>query len=300
VRQTGTPTAAAVLALALAWSLPAAQAGEGGGSSYNGGVENFMAGAAPPPGFYVLEYGNVYRARTLKDNAGDDVPLPTFKVGAIAAATRFVWSTATKVGAGSVVWHAIVPVVNLEVAVPGASQRKTGVGDLTFGPGLAFHHSASLHSVLALDFVAPVGSYRKGDLANIGRNHWSLQPLVTVSTIAPAGFNGDLKLTFNFNGRNTDTAYRSGAEVYLDYSAGWGLGNGWVLGLGGYAMRQLADDKRSGASLPGSKGAAFAIGPSLKYDNGKGWFITAKWQREMSVRNRPEGDALWIKSTIPF
>lgn len=298
MRKMGTPIAAAVLALACI--VPAAQAGEGGGSSYNGGVENFMTGAAPPPGFYVLEYGNVYRARTLKDNAGDDVPLPTFKVGAVAAATRFVWSTPTAIGGGNVIWHAIVPIVNLDVEVPGASQNKTGLGDVTFGPALSFHHSPNLHSVLALDFVAPVGSYRKGDLANIGRNYWSVQPLYTMSHLDRAGLNADFKLTFNFSRRNSHTDYRSGNEVYLDYSAGWGMGNGWVLGVGGYAMRQFSDDESAGVSLPGSRGQAFAIGPSLKYDNGKGWFITAKWQREMSVRNRPEGSALWIKSTVPF
>ncbi|OOG37140.1 hypothetical protein B0B52_18445 [Polaromonas sp. A23] len=294
----GTPTAVAVLALACIAT--AAEAGEGGGSSYNGGVENFLVGAAPPPGFYVLEYGNVYRANKLKDNAGNDVPLPTFKVGATAAATRFVWSTPTTFAGGNLVLHAIVPLVDLEVKVPGASQKKTGLGDITFGPGLAFHHSPNLHSVAAVDFVAPTGSYNRGDLANIGRNYWSLQPLYTMSYIDAKGFNGDFKLTFNLNRRNTDTNYRSGAEAYLDYSAGWGLGNGWVLGVGGYAMQQLTNDKRAGVSLPGTKGEAFAIGPSVKYDNGKGWFITAKWQREMSVRNRPEGSALWIKTIIPF
>lgn len=298
MKKMGTPTAVAVLALACI--VTGAEAGEGGGSSYNGGVENFLVGAAPPPGFYVLEYGNVYNARKLKDNAGNDVPLPTFKVDAIAAATRFVWSTPTTVAGGSLLMHAIVPLVKLEVEVPGASQSKTGLGDIAFGPGLAFHHSPNLHSVVALDFVAPTGSYRKGDLANIGRNYWSVQPLYTMSYIDKAGFNGDFKLTFNLNGRNTDTDYRSGDEVYLDYSAGWGLGNGWVLGVGGYAMRQLSNDKSGGVSVPDSKGAAFAIGPSLKYDNGKGWFITAKLQREMSVRNRPEGNALWIKTIIPF
>lgn len=298
MRKMGTP--AAVAALVLACIAPAAQAGEGGGSSYNGGVENYLTGAAPPPGFHVVEYGNVYHASKLKDDAGNDVPLPTFKVAAVAAATRFVWSTPTTIAGGNVVWHAIVPLVNLEVEVPGASQSKSGLGDITFGPALAFHHSPKLHSVVALDFVAPTGSYHKGDLANIGRNYWSVQPLYTMSYIDPAGFNGDFKLTFNFNRRNSDTDYRSGDEVYLDYSAGWGLGKGWVLGVGGYAMRQLTDDQSAGVSLPGSRGSAFAIGPSVKYDNGKGWFITAKWQREMSVRNRPEGDALWIKTVIPF
>lgn len=276
------------------------QAGEGGGSSYNGGVENFLVGAAPPPGFYVLSYGNVYRADTLKDGRGNDVPLPEFKVSANALATRFVWSTPTSVAGGNVVWHAIVPLVDLKVQVPGLSQKKAGIGDITFGPGLAFHHSPKLHSVVALDLVAPTGGYNRSDLTNIGRNYWSVQPLYTVSYIDPTGFNGDFKLTGNFNQRNKDTDYKSGSELYLDYSAGWGLGNGWVLGVGGYAMRQLSNDTQAGVSLPDSKGEAFAIGPSVKYDNGKGWFITAKLQREMSVKNRPQGHALWIKTIIPF
>lgn len=290
-----------VIAAAVIFSaISGAQAGEGGGSSYNGGVENFLAGAAPPPGFYVLSYGNVYRANTLKDGKGNDVPLPEFKVEANAVATRFVWSTPTSVAGGNVMLHAIVPLVDLKVQVPGLSQHKTGIGDITFGPGLAIHHSPQLHSVVGLDFVAPVGNYNKNNIANIGRNYWSMQPIYTVSYINPAGFNGDFKLTGNFNQRNKDTNYKSGTEVYLDYSAGWGLGNGWVLGVGGYAMRQLTNDKQAGASLPDSKGAAFAIGPSLKYDNGKGWFITAKLQREMSVKNRPEGNAVMIKTIIPF
>jgi hypothetical protein len=298
MRQLGMPAAAA--AMAMVCVAPAAQAGEGGGSSYPGGVENFLTGAAPPPGFYVLEYGQVYRADKLKDGSGKDVPLPVFKVAANALATRFVWSMPTMVAGGNVLLHAIVPLVDLKVEVPGLSQRKSGLGDITFGPAVAFHHSPSLHSVLALDFVAPVGGYDKSNLTNIGRNYWSIQPLVSVSRIDPAGFNGDFKLTFNVNQRNGDTAYRSGNEVYLDYAAGWGLANGWVLGAGGYAMRQLTSDTQGGVTLANSKGAAFAIGPSLKYDNGKGWFITAKWTREMSVRNRPEGSALWIKTILPF
>jgi hypothetical protein len=292
------PTAA--VAMAMVCVAPAAQAGEGGGSSYPGGVENFLTGAAPPPGFYVLEYVNVYRADKLKDGSGNDVPLPVFKVAANALATRFVWSTPTMVAGGNLMLHAIVPVADLKVEVPGLSQRRSGLGDITFGPAVGFHHSPSLHSVLGLDFVAPTGRYDQNDLANIGRNYWSLQPVLTMSQIDPAGFNADFKLTFNFSQRNKDTDYRSGNEVYLDYAAGWGLGNGWVLGAGGFAMRQLSDDTSAGASVPDSKGAAFAIGPSLKYDDGKGWFITAKWTREMSVRNRPEGSALWIKTILPF
>jgi hypothetical protein len=277
-----------------------ALAGEGGGSSYNGGVENFVVGAAPPPGFYVLEYGNVYSADTLKDGSGNTIPVPGFKVNAVAAATRFVWSTNEKMLGGSLVWHAIVPLVDLSVSAAGASQRKTGIGDITFGPGVAFHHSPSLHSVIALDFVAPTGEYDKINLTNIGRNYWSLQPLFAMSQIDPNGFNWDFKATLNLAGTNTATNYRSGNELYVDYSAGVGLGNGWTIGVGGYWMQQLSADSSNGVEVANSLTKAFAIGPSVKYDNGKGWFITAKLQQEMAVVGRTQGSALWIKSTIPF
>lgn len=291
---------AAAAALALAGLAPIVNAAEGGGSSYPGGVENYLTGAAPPPGFYVVEYLNVYRANTLKDGSGNDVPLPTFGVSANVAATRLVWSTKTEIAGGNVVWHSIIPLVNLKVEVPGQSQTRSGLGDITFGPAIAFHHSPAVHSVAAIDLVAPTGRYDKNDLANIGRNYWSLQPVYTVSRIDPAGFNGDFKLTFNFTQKNKDTDYKSGNEVYLDYAAGWGTGNGWVLGVGGYAMRQLGDDSQAGQSLANSRGAALAVGPSIKYDNGKGWFITAKLSRETGVKNRPQGNALWIKTLIPF
>ncbi|MDP2072799.1 transporter [Hydrogenophaga sp.] len=276
------------------------QATEGGGSTYNPGVENFLVGAAPPPGFYVLEYLTHYRANKVMDSNGNVATPPDFKLRATAAATRFVWSTPTQVAGGNLVMHAIVPLVNLKVSVGAFSQSKTGLGDITFGPGIAYHHSPALHSVVGLDFVAPTGRYKSTDPVNIGRNYWSLQPLYTMSYINPNGFNGDFKATLNINGKNSATQYKSGDEFILDYSAGYGLGNGWVVGVGGYVYEQLNDDKQNGASLANSKASSFAIGPSLKYDNGKGWFITAKLQKESNAKNRPEGTALWIKTMIPF
>lgn len=288
------------IAAALAVVAGTAAATEGGGSTYNPGVENFLTGAAPPPGFYVLEYITHYRADRLNDNSGNSA-VPGFSLRATAAATRLVWSTDTRIAGGNLTLHTILPLVSLKAAIPGLfSQSKSGLGDITFGPGIAFHHSPQLHSVLAVDFVAPTGRYKATDPVNIGRNYWSVQPLYTMSYIDPTGFNGDFKATLNLNSKNNDTKYRSGDEFILDYSAGWGIGSGWTLGAGGYWYQQLSDDKANGAKVPGNKASGFAIGPSLKYDNGKGWFITAKLQKETSARNRPEGTALWIKTSIPF
>ncbi|HDS1818171.1 TPA: transporter, partial [Pseudomonas putida] len=47
-------------------------------------------------------------------------------------------------------------------------------------------------------------------------------------------------------------------------------------------------------------GRSFAIGPSIKYSGEGGWFVTAKWSKETEVRNRAQGDAYWVKLTLPF
>ncbi len=43
-----------------------------------------------------------------------------------------------------------------------------------------------------------------------------------------------------------------------------------------------------------------ALGPSLKYDSGKGWFVTAKLQREFDVRHRPQGEQVHVKAVLPL
>ena len=77
-------------------------------------------------------------------------------------------------------------------------------------------------------------------------------------------------------------------------------GLGWTAGVGGYYYQQLSSDKQSGATLANSKGKAFAIGPSVKYDSGKGWFVTLKWQKETMSENRAQGNAFWMKAVFPL
>ena len=295
------PKTSRLAALALASTLGAAAfATEGGGSTYPLGTENFVAGAAPPPGLYVLEYVNYYTTSRVNDGQGNAVPIPGFKVRAAAAATRVIWITPQQALGGHVAAHAIFPLVDLSVRAGGASDSRTGLGDVTVGGSVAWHHSPQLHSVLGLDAVLPTGAYDRTRQANIGRNYLSLQPLGVLTWMDPSGFNGDVKATLNFNRTNSDTNYRSGREFIVDYAAGWGLGNGWVVGVGGYVYRQWSDDKVGGVSLAGSRGRSQSIGPSVRYANGKGWLITAKVEKEFGVRNRAQGSQFWLKTTIPF
>lgn len=283
----------------LAFFLPAAQATEGGGSSYPMGADNYMTGAMPPPGFYAQIFAERYRADRLLDNRGKSA-LDDFHLSADVIAPRLIWVTEQKVLDGALAFHLNVPLVDLRVDVNGQHQKKTGMGDIIFGPALGYHYSDKFHAIYALDIFAPTGRYDRGDLANIGRNYWAFEPVAAFSYVDPAGVNADIKIMYDFNLRNSATDYRSGQELHADYSLGWGLGNGWIIGAGGYVYRQTTDDRQDGDRVADNKGRAVAIGPSVKYASDSGWFVTAKWQKESQVRNRPEGEAYWVKLTIPL
>ncbi|MFJ3524779.1 transporter [Pseudomonas sp. NPDC090203] len=285
--------------LALLGLCCGAHASEGGGSSYPMGAENYMSGAMPPPGFYGQLFVNHYEADNLRGNDGKKLPVD-FQVRANAITPRLIWVTDQTLLGGSLAMHAIVPLVDLKVSLNGQSQSKQGLGDVIFGTALGFHHSDKLHSIVSLDFIAPTGRYDRDDLTNIGRNYWVFEPVYALSYIDPDGLNVDTKIMYDFNRRNPDTDYRSGQELHVDYAVGWGLGNGWVLGVGGYMLRQTTDDRQDGHTIEDNKGRAFAIGPSVKYTSKDGWFLTAKWESETQVRNRAQGDAYWLKLTVPF
>lgn len=277
-----------------------AQATEGGTSLYPNGVEGFMTGALPPPGVYGMVYGNHYSADHVNDNNGNNLNIPGFNVAVNVITGRLAWVTGTKVMGGDLVGHVIVPMINLDVSVPGASQSKSGIGDITTGLGVGYHHSPNLHSIVGVDFILPTGGYTKGDIANIGKNHWGFEPVYALSYVDPKGFNGDIKFGYMFNGHNDATGYTSGQEFHFDYAAGWGLGNGWTVGVGGYVYMQVTDDTQAGVTVANNKGRAMSMGPNIKYDSGKGWFATVKWEKEFDVVNRPQGDALWFKVVAPL
>lgn len=276
-----------------------AQATENGGSSYPMGAENYMSGAMPPPGLYAIVYASHYDADSLRGNDGEKLSVD-FRVRASSIDPRFIWVSDQQILGGSLAFHTIMPLVDLKVEVNGQSQSKQGLGDVTFGTALGYHLSDKLHAIVALDVMAPTGEYDRHDIANIGRNYWDIQPVLALSYIDPEGLNADAKIMYDFNLKNHATDYTSGQELHVDYSIGWGLGNNWVVGVGGYIYQQTTDDRQNGERVENNKGHALAIGPSIKYTNRKGWFITAKWQQESNVRNRAEGDAYWLKLTMPY
>lgn len=276
-----------------------ASATEGGGSMYPPGVESWMSGAMPPPGFYGVVYAQNYRADVLRGNDGGKLPVD-FDLEANVVAPRFIWVTNHQVVGGQLAFHTIIPLVDLRVSMAGVNDRKQGLGDITFGPGLGYHYSQNFHVVYGVDFYAPTGRYDRNDLANLGRNYWTAQAVIAMTYADPHGLNADAKVMYGINAKNRDTDYKSGQEFIVDYAVGWAVAPGWVAGVGGYYYQQTTDDYLGGDRVSDNKGKSFAIGPAIKYSSSNGWSLAAKWQREDYVKNRPDGDAFWLKLAFAY
>jgi hypothetical protein len=287
-----------LFALALVSGCGIAHATEGGGLGvYPDGLENFMSGALPPPGVYGMAYAGSLRYVSVRDGAGKRVEPPNFGVRVNVVAPRVVWVTGQSVLGGQLALHVVAPLLDVDMHAGAGRWTSRGLGDMTFGAALGYHASPDLHYLLALDVVAPTGRYDRADPSSPGKNIWTVQPVVAVSRVQASGWNVDVKATYDINRVNHDTGTRSGQALHADYALGWGVGNGWVLGIGGHGYQQVTQDTGPGAA---GKARAFAVGPSLKYDAGTGWFLTAKLQREFSVRNRPQGEQLYVKAVFPL
>jgi hypothetical protein len=270
---------------------------EGGGGAYPNGAEDFMSGAVPPPGTYFLDYLTYYKADKLKDGSGNSSP---FDLKVTANVFRLLHVTNYKILGGFWGVQMFVPILNVDVTVPGRSQSKTGLGDIIVDPFILSWHWKNFHLVTGLDIYIPTGEFNKNNLANPGRNYWTFEPVVGATFISDSGFEVSGKFMYDFNTKNDDTEYKSGQEFHFDYTIAQKFGN-FSVGLGGYYYKQMTNDKLNGVKVDpdGFKGQVFAFGPQVKYDYKNMSFIL-KYQTETSVENRPEGDKFWFKFVYAF
>ncbi len=291
------------LAMALAVLPLTASASEGGKTAYPNGAEDFMVGAVPPPGNYLINYLLNYNANDFNNSSGNNI-IPGFDLNAWADVLRFIHVSDYQVLGGNWVWHVFLPLVHVDVTVPPpfgpGDGSKGGIGDIIFSPFVvSWHHSKNLHSVMSLvDVYAPTGSYDQYRLANIGLNYWTFEPVYAVSYISDEGWEASVKLMYDFNLENPDTNYKSGQAFHFDYTFAKHF-PGWALGVGGYYYTQTTDDSGPTAPPDGFKGKAFAVGPQVMFDVGKVKAIF-KYQWETDTENQPQGNKFWFKLIVPL
>lgn len=291
---------AAAALMAGSTGLGTAHATENGGGAYPNGAESIGGAQLPPPGTYLLGYSNYYTADRLNDANGDSA-VPDFSVDAFANIARIVHVTDKKILGATVAMQAFVPIVDLKVGAAGASQHRFGLGDMIVNPLILGWNKGNLNVIATVDTYVPTGRYRRTDLANIGRNYWTFEPVLAVTYADPKGGPElSAKLMYDFNTKNKATDYKSGQEFHADVAAAYNF-NPLTVGVTAYYYKQTSDDRQNGVRVgpDGFRGEAFAAGPVVRYQLGK-VPITAQWQHEFHAENRPQGDKFWLKAAFRF
>jgi len=199
--------------------------------------------------------------------------------------------------------------VTADLATPlGTVRRKdsaSGLGDVTLIPAMLAWKEESWQYSAFLSIYAPTGQYEKGRLANPGLNYWTFDPTVGVSyNNEKTGLNAALYAGIGFNTENNATGYSSGSLLHFDGSVQQLLPVGpGILGIGAEAfyIEQVTAD--SGGNLGDFKGRTAGIGPVLTYILPRGTetlVAELRWLPETSVKNRLEGDYIWLKVVYQF
>ena len=65
---------------------------------------------------------------------------------------------------------------------------------LVISPLILSWHTKNFHYVVGLDVDIPIGAYKKEDLANIGRNYWTFEPIVAATYMSRQRLRGLRKI----------------------------------------------------------------------------------------------------------
>jgi hypothetical protein len=287
----------AAVVLVLTGYFTPSLATEGGGGAYSNGADDFNIGKMPPAGTYFFNYFNYHYADKLKDNGGHTIPVD-FSFNSIGNGFRLFYVSGNKFLGADMGMYIVLPVADVNVKFIERSQSKSGLADMAVNPFVLGWHFTDWHFGAGTDIKAPTGSYSKVDLANIGRNYWTFEPIFAFTYLNTDGYEVSAKLMYDFNTENNATEYLSGQEFHVDYTLGKKIDN-FNIGIGGYYYKQLTDDKRNDAKVENYKGQVFAAGPQFRY-NYKYMAFILKYQLETLVKNRAEGENFWFKYIYRF
>ncbi|MGB6011375.1 MAG: transporter, partial [Desulfobacterales bacterium] len=227
-----------------------------------------------------------------------------------------MWVTPMNVFGGDLAFSATIPYGNADlsanaaVSIPGIiegsialSDDRWAVGDPAFG-ALVGWHGENHHYLVAASVNVPVGDYDAGRLSNVALNRWAGDISVAGTWTCPQNnieLSGATGITFN--GKNDDTKYETGTEFHLEASVFYQFTPTFSIGVNGYHYQQLSGDSGAGATLGDFKGRVTALGPGLSGSFQVGpapVAVSLRYFREFNVKNRLEGDSVWLTVSIPL
>ena len=293
---------------------------EGTGHYVPGSLADF-GDMAPPSGLAFLDWYNHYSGSA---GVSKTVPVAGFitanlntKSNAEALGAMYTLPCSVLEGrysAGLIAPYVFMNVTGTVTGPLGKTITRTdttsGIGDITLIPFWLEWTNGDLRWGVQLDVYAPTGDYKAGQLANVGLNYWTFEPLVSFSYMGKkTGLEVTTTAGLDFNTNNNATDYQSGEVFHVDTTIAEHLplfGCGVIgVGINGYYWKQYTGDSGSGARLGSFETLMTGVGPVISYISPKlcgGHTIVAelKWLPQMDTHYTLNGDYIWFKASFLF
>jgi hypothetical protein len=265
----------------------------------NLGDTNFQDAIAFP-GWLAEELFTYYRADQFNDDQGKERP-GSNQVTIMSAVTHLAWISNFKVLGGFYGAEVLLPLAQLDLKTEfGPKDRDQGPGDVSVSPFFIQWPERALFGMpffqrLDLLFKLPTGDYSRHSAVNVGTNVYSFNPYYTFTLVPLSRLEFSSRWYYLWNSENGEPFFRlrandaqPGQAVHANVAASYEIFKDLRLGVAGYALSQITDDKLDGDDLARSKERVFGIGPGLKYKN-DGWLFYVNSYYEFGAENRPEG-----------
>lgn len=266
----------------------------------NFGFNNIGAGRWSAPGWYYVQYLQVYSNTSTRDGRGDRIPGP--KLTSIVTLQQLIFISKLKLLNGNVAFNALLPLVTTS-----ASQDKpvninpNPLGDLLVGPYIEWNDQKLLgidmFYRLGVNVSFPTGSFNERFDYNPGLHRYRFFPHFELTAVPVARFAISIKNNMYFYTREIGSPKKTGTAYNLNYALEYTLVNRLIIGVVGYYLTQLTQDSyhgdqnyyRNNYGISETKERVFAAGPGIGYTTRNKLSLELKAMWETGAVNRRQG-----------
>lgn len=272
----------------------------------------FLDGGAPR-GFYYLNYSIFVNGNKPMDKDGNVIPGGAHG-NALTQMQQFYYYSSLRVLGGDAACMVAIPLVAVtakgEMPTPGGPaplvSDTAGLGDFVFGPAIHWDGGQLLGGPVfyraELTITLPTGRYSNDGKIDAGSNLTTLDPYASVVWMFLPKWETSWRFFYTVHSTNKDHYkgdVKPGDVVHLNYAVSREVLPQWRLGMAGYYLQQIKEDKINGEDAQNSKERVISAGPGFAY-MGQGLTAMFSYPLEFSVENRFKGSRATLQLIHKF
>ena len=279
----------------------------------NLGYTSFLDGFAPlNPGCIYLQYLRHNSWDEIHDKSGNNIKaFKSPEIDVTVAQPQLFCNTPVKIFGGTLGVEARIPVTDLhssfDASGPELQDNGFGVGDFAIAPYVQMPPMIRdgrpvFSQRFSLYVNAPTGKFDSHKDINQGSGYWSVNPYWAATWLPDPKWELSWRLHYMYNFETSKIASsfipnvgdvfqngQAGQAAFVNFTLSYALTENFRLGLNGYYLKQLTDDKLNGQSYSGGKEEAFSVGPGFHYQFDAKNGLNFNAYLPVEDKNRPSG-----------